>query len=84
MRTPKNWSRVSPGNLARVSNLWPGFCPKISLDTDHHLHKHQQCRHVLLKFPESVELVAGARKGPTSLVKKDLPVDAPLWVKVSG
>ena len=23
MRTPKNWSRVSPENLARVSNLWP-------------------------------------------------------------
>ena len=23
MRTPKNWSRVSPRNLARVSNLWP-------------------------------------------------------------
>jgi hypothetical protein len=23
MRTPKNWSRVSPGNLTRVSNLWP-------------------------------------------------------------
>ena len=23
MRTPKIWDRVSPGNLARVSNLWP-------------------------------------------------------------
>ena len=21
--TPKIWDRVSPGNLARVSNLWP-------------------------------------------------------------
>ncbi len=24
MRTPKIWDRVSPGNLARVSNLWLG------------------------------------------------------------
>ena len=23
--TPKNWDRVSPRNLARVSNLWPGL-----------------------------------------------------------
>ena len=28
MRTPKNWNRVSPGNLARVSNLWPAPPPK--------------------------------------------------------
>jgi hypothetical protein len=24
LETPKIWDRVSPGNLARVSNLWPG------------------------------------------------------------
>ena len=29
MRTPKNWSRVSPENLARVSNLWPAHGDKL-------------------------------------------------------
>ena len=27
MRTPKIWDRVTPGDLARVSNLWPEFIP---------------------------------------------------------
>ena len=30
MRTPKNWSRVSPRNLGRVSNLWPALTHHIS------------------------------------------------------
>ena len=25
--TPKIWDRVSPGNLARVSNVWPDWAP---------------------------------------------------------
>ena len=36
LRTPKIWDRVSLGNLARVSNLWPAadYAQKSSPDTD--------------------------------------------------
>jgi len=47
LRKPKIWDRVSLGNLARVSNLWPGVITLLQtlmqalVRSDHHHQKHR-------------------------------------------
>ena len=78
MRTPKIWDRASPGNLARVSNLWPARRPGEPWVTDGSSGRLLECTPHQDFSPLSLSVVLLAPRDPVLSLAPVFPVGPPV------